>query len=188
LTRYVLENIMKNILLTAVLSALTLAACGKKEQPAPQPPAQPGTQATGTYEQKETYFKLPGAYGGELDLASYAGKPVLVFFFTETCPYCRKAAPEMQKLYQKYGQKGLAFAGICLDETADAPKNFAKDLGVSFPLAYNGMQVSRRYRTQGVPYIFLLDRTHKIFDVWEGYDESYLPQINKTIGTLLPGK
>jgi peroxiredoxin len=176
---------MKKIILPIAVYALLLASCGRKEEPVQQPSS--GAPA-GAYEQKDTYFKLPSAAGGEIDLASYAGKPVLVFFFTETCPYCRKAAPDMEKLYLKYGPFGLNFVGICLDDDADAPKNFAKDLGVTFPLAYGGLQVSRRYRTQGVPYIFLLDPSHKIYDVWEGYDESYLPQIQKTAEKLLDGK
>lgn len=179
---------MKHTIFTLAAAALMLASCGKKDQPAPQDQPQAGAQAGAAYEKKDTYFKLPAAAGGYIDLASYAGKPVFLLFFTETCPYCRKAAPEIEKLYLKYGPRGMNFVGICLDGTADAPKNFAKDLGVTFPLAYDGLQVSRRYRTQGVPYLFMLDRTHKIYDVWEGYDDSYLPQIVKTIESQLDGK
>jgi thiol-disulfide isomerase/thioredoxin len=178
---------MKKVILSIAASALLLASCGKKAQPARPDQAQ-APQTGAAYEKKDTYFKLPSAGGGEIDLASYAGKPVAVLFFTETCPYCRKAGPDIEKLYLKYSPLGLNFVGIDLDDNADAPKNFAKDLGITFPLAYNGIEVSRRYRTQGVPYIFLLDGTHKIYDVWEGYDESYLPQITKTIETLLSGK
>jgi peroxiredoxin len=164
-----------------------LTACGKKEQQAGT--AQPQTQGNAPdSENADTYFKLPAAAGGEIDLHAYAGKPVLVMFFTETCPYCRKAGPAMQQLYLKYAAKGMNFVGIDLDDNANAPKNFAKDLEITFPLAYNGIEVSRRYRTQGVPYIFMLDSGHKVYDVWEGYDESYLPAITKTIETLLPGK
>ena len=97
---------MKNFMLPLAASALLLAACGKKEQPAaqtePQPaqaqPAQAQAAPAAGYAKKETYFKLPNAAGGELDLAAYAGKPVLVMFFTETCPYCRKAAPFIQQV------------------------------------------------------------------------------------------
>ena len=137
------------------------------------------------YEKKETYFKLKNAAGGELDLAAYSGKPVFVFFFTETCPYCRKAAPAMEKLHKAYGPKGLNLVGISLDDSPDSALNFAKSLGVTFPLAYGGGEIAAHYRAQGVPYIYALDEKHKIYDVWEGYDDSYYPEIEKTVKSLL---
>jgi thiol-disulfide isomerase/thioredoxin len=137
------------------------------------------------YEKKDTYFKLPAAAGGVIDLASYAGKPVFVFFFTETCPYCRKAGPALERIYKAYGPKGLNLIGISLEDTPEGALNYARSLGVTFPLAYAGQEISAHYRVQGVPYIYALDSGHSIYDVWEGYDESYDPQIEKTIKSLL---
>lgn len=182
---------MKNFMLPLAAAALLLAACGKKEQPATQPetPAaqtQAAPSADG-YARKETYFKLPNAAGGEIDLAAYAGKPVLVMFFTETCPYCRKAAPFIQKVHASHGP-GLGVVGICVQDSAQAAKNFAQDFSVTFPLAYKGKEVSRKYRTQGVPYIYLLDKGHEVYDVWEGYDPQYDSSILKAVETVLAGK
>lgn len=140
------------------------------------------------YEKKETYFKLKNAAGGVIDLAAYAGKPVIVFFFTETCPYCRKAAPAMEKLYKAYGAKGFNLVGISLEDSPEGALNFAKSLGVTFPLAYGGGDIAAHYRAQGVPYIYALDSRHKIYDVWEGYDSSYDPEIEKTVKSLLAKK
>lgn len=191
---------MKNALLSLAAAALLLAACGKKEQPAAQAeapaPAAPAAQAAkapaaapaAAYAKKDTYFKLPGAAGGEIDLASYAGKPVLVMFFTETCPYCRKAAPFIQQASASFGKKGLGVVGICVQDSAQAAINFAADFGLTFPLAYGGAAVSRAYRTQGVPYIYLLTREHEIYDVWEGYDPRYDPSILKGVETVLAKK
>jgi peroxiredoxin len=183
---------MKNFMLPLAASALLLAACGKKEQPAAQPEPQAAqTQAAPAapgYAKKETYFKLPNAAGGEIDLAAYAGKPVLVMFFTETCPYCRKAAPFIQKVAASHGTKGLGVVGICVQDSAQAAKNFAQDFSLTFPLAYKGKEISRKYRTQGVPYIYLLDKSHEVYDVWEGYDPQYDGSILKAVETVLAGK
>ncbi|MDA8243386.1 MAG: TlpA disulfide reductase family protein [Elusimicrobia bacterium] len=180
---------MKKTIL-AITAAAALAACGK-EQPAPQAPTTPpsaGANVAEGYAKKDTYFRLPGASGGEIDLAAYSGKPVLVMFFTETCPYCRKAGPFIQKVYTSYGPKGLGVVGICVQDSSRAALNFAKDLGVTFPLAYNGGEVSRKYRTQGVPYIYLLNARHEIYDVWEGYDAQYDQPIISAVEKLLPKK
>lgn len=184
---------MKNFLLPLAAAALLFAACGKKEQPAAptEPPAaqtQAAPAAGPAYVQKETYFKLPNAAGGEIDLAAYAGKPVLVMFFTETCPYCRKAAPFIQKVAASHGPKGLSVVGICVQDSAQAARNFAQDFGLTFPLAYKGKELSRKYRTQGVPYIYLLDKNHEVYDVWEGYDPQYDASIIKAVETVLAGK
>lgn len=187
---------MKKTIILAAAAAL-LAACGAKEQPEQKPgtpeaqAAQPAPQApakAGAYTPKDTYFKLPAAAGGEVDLASYAGKPVMLMFFTETCPYCRAAGPYLEKLYKKYSAKGLGVVGVCLQPNADAPKAFAKDLGITFPLAYKGRDLARTFKTQGVPYIFVLDSRHEVYDVWEGYDPSFNDSIEKTVERVLPKK
>jgi peroxiredoxin len=184
---------MKRTTLAMTAIFFVLAACGKKELPLEEPQkqtagtAQPA-QANTSYVKKDTYFKLPNAAGGEIDLAAYAGKPVIVMFFTETCPYCRKAAPFIQKVYSSYSAKGLGVVGVLIQDTAQPALDFAADLGVTFPIAYKGSPISRNYRTQGVPYIYLLNKEHEIYDVWEGYDPSFDPAIIKAVETVLAKK
>jgi thiol-disulfide isomerase/thioredoxin len=185
---------MKRTLLIIAAATLSLAACSKKaETPAPAgetvTASSPVAKAVPGYEKKETYFKLPlAAGGGDLDLAAYSGKPVMFMFFTETCPYCRKAGPAVEKLNKTFGPKGLNVMGICIQDDAQAALNFGRSLGITFPLAYNGRPVYKAYKAQGVPYIYLLDKTHKIYNVWEGYDESYDPEMVKAITALLAKK
>lgn len=185
---------MKNRLLTIAALALALAACGKEEQPAPEPggtsvTAQAPVTSAAAYDKKETYFSLPLASGqGTLDLAAYAGKPVMFMFFTETCPFCRKAAPAVERLHKTYGPKGLNVMGICIQDDPQAAIEFAKSLNVTFPLAYKGRAVYKAYKAQGVPYIYLLDKNHKVYDVWEGYDASYDPMMLKAVETVLAKK
>lgn len=130
-------------------------------------------------------FRLPGAAGGTVDLASYAGKPVLFMFFTESCPYCRAAGPALEKFHRDYGPKGLAVLGVCIEEGKDSALNFARDLGLTFPLAYKGREAYRAYRARGVPYIYLVDRKGRLYDVWEGYDESQVPSMKAAVEKLL---
>ena len=125
------------------------------------------------YVKKESYFKLPDYKGGEIDLASYAGKPVMLMFFTERCPFCRKAAPFIETMNKKYSAKGLGVIGICVEEEASAAGSFVKDFGLTFPVAFKGAAVSRQYKTQGVPYIFILNKAHVVHNVWAGYDPGF---------------
>ncbi len=146
---------------------------------APQAAAAPAMQVPA--------FRVPGAKGGEIDLSAYAGKPVLFMFFTEGCPYCRLAGPALETLSKKYGP-GLSVLGVNLDDDKQGALNFARDLGITFPLAYDGREAFRAYKARGVPYIYLVDRERKLVDVWEGYDESYAPMMKSAIEALLAAK
>ncbi|HAH31367.1 MAG TPA: hypothetical protein DCL44_03525 [Elusimicrobia bacterium] len=188
---------MRNVkLFSFLLIAATVAgvACKEKEAPAPDVQTSPEAAITAVvkadkikpgYARKPTYFKLPSTNGGEIDLASYAGKSVLVMFFTETCPYCRKAAPFIEKMHKTYSPKGLSVVGICIQENADAPKTFASDLNITFPLAYKGGHVYKNYKAQGVPFIYLLGKNHEIREVWEGYSPEYNQEIIRNIEEAL---
>ncbi|OGR95675.1 MAG: hypothetical protein A2016_04080 [Elusimicrobia bacterium GWF2_62_30] len=161
----------------AEVSTNTITAVVKTEK---APPA-------GSYVKRHSYFKLPSVAGGEIDLADHAGKPVMVMFFTETCPYCRKAAPYLEKIYQAYKPK-ITVIGVCIQDDPQAPKNFAADLGTTFPMVYGGRDLYRQYKAQGVPFIYLLDKEHEPKKVWPGFTDSFYPEMTAIIDSLLAAK
>jgi len=190
------------ILTAAYLMAFTYYGCKKSETSAPQTSSSQTevavqTAASGTeqapavkstekaYTKNQSYFRLPGYKGGEIDLASYAGKPVMLMFFTEGCPFCRKAAPFIETMNKKYSQKGLNVIGICVEDEAAAAEGFAKDFALTFPIAYSGGEVSRKYKTQGVPYIFILNKAHAVHNVWAGYDPEFDAAIIRGIEEVI---
>ena len=138
-----------------------------------------------TYTKKETWFRLPSYKGGEIDLAAYAGKPVLLMFFTEGCPYCRKAAPFIAEMGDKYSGKGLSVIGIALERSPAPVARFAKDFGLGFPLAYNGQAAAAKYNAMGVPFIYLLTKAHSIHNVWAGYDPGFDPEIIRAVEEVI---
>lgn len=137
------------------------------------------------YQRKNTYFKVPSSKGGELSLDQYKDKPVLLMFYTENCPYCRKAAPELEKIYKKYAEKGLAVIGLCGQTEKEAPIRFSKDLGLTFPMGYNAFDAMRKYGVQGVPYIYLLNKNHELEDVWPGFSYEYVDIMNESVQKVL---
>lgn len=160
--------------------AFSCCACKKSATQSAENPAAENQAA-----ETSTHFKLPDYKGGEVDLSAYAGKPVLLMFFTETCPYCRKAAPFIKRISDRYASKGLSAIGICVEDAAAPAAGFAKSFGLTFPIAYKGRDVSVRYKTQGVPYIFLLTKKHVIHNVWAGYDESFDKDIVSGIEEII---
>ncbi|MEA3306185.1 MAG: TlpA disulfide reductase family protein [Elusimicrobiota bacterium] len=163
------------LILTAIMFAGIGCAKDNKE---------PG-KTEAPYQKKDTYFSLPNRNGGNIDLADYKDKSVTLIFFAHYCPYCKKAAPFMNRIYDTYKDKGLIVLGISTDKNKDTANIFATEQKLDFPIAYNGAEISMQYKTRGVPYIFVLDKKHEIMDFWAGYDESYDAEIIETIAKVL---
>ena len=53
-------------------------------------------------------FKLKTLDGTKKTLQDFANKVVLVGFYYPTCAYCNLAAPEVQKIFDKYKDQGLS--------------------------------------------------------------------------------
>jgi len=172
---------MKKILLI-VAATLFIASCSKKgEETNNQAQQQTQTSSTSDYQKTDFYFKLPDKDGGEIDLANFKGKPVMVMFFTENCPYCRKAAPFIQSVYEKYKSKGIEVIGISVKDSKESPIEFQKATGISFHLVYNGRETAKRYGISGVPFMYLLDKNHNLNKVWAGYDPEYDNSIKEAV-------
>jgi peroxiredoxin len=78
--------------------------------------------------------------GGPLSLAALRGRPVLLRFWTDGCPFCRHTAPALNELWKKYGKRGLVVVGVHhpKSEAARDPKvirEAARGLGFEFPIA-----------------------------------------------------
>lgn len=155
------------------------------KQPVAAPVKTPAGEPAKAYEKKDTYFSLPNSAGGQVDLADYAWKPVLVMFFTETCPYCTKAAPFIEKMNKDHKAGGLNVLGVSLNSDPAYTAEFTKHYGLTFPVAYGGKQAARQYGTQGVPYIYLLNKEHTIYNVWAGYDHAFDEEIKSGIAEVL---
>jgi thiol-disulfide isomerase/thioredoxin len=57
-------------------------------------------------------FKLKSLEGEKKTLQDFFNKVTLVAFYYPTCAYCNLAAPEIQKIYEKYKDQGLSIVII----------------------------------------------------------------------------
>jgi peroxiredoxin len=130
-----------------------------------------GTKAPG--------FKLKGLDGKEYSLDALLQKgPVVAAFFKISCPVCQFTLPFLERLYKTYGSDGVTLLGVSQDD-AKATKNFAREFGVTFPVALDekGYPASNAYDLTMVPTVFLIDTdgTAKISSM--GFDKKDLETI-----------
>lgn len=117
-------------------------------------------------------FSLPDTAGKEVSLSDYDnGKPLLVVFMCNHCPYVKHIQYDFAELVQEYQKKGAAVVGISANDVEnfpeDSPENMARvaeDIGYTFDYLYDESQeVAKAYHAACTPDFFLFDGDRKLF-------------------------
>ncbi|WP_405870349.1 MULTISPECIES: TlpA family protein disulfide reductase [unclassified Streptomyces] len=107
--------------------------------------------------------------GGQLDVASYKGKVVVLNVWGSWCAPCRAEAPNFEKVYQDLKGKGVQFVGInTRDTSTQNAVAFEKQQGITYQSLYDPTgKLMLRFKKgtlnpQAVPSTLVLDRDGKI--------------------------
>lgn len=102
-------------------------------------------------------FRLPdrvlAGFGGEpdVDLARFAGEPLVVNFWATWCAPCVKEMPAFAEVAADL-EGEVTFLGVNVQDAAADAEPFAADLGVSYPLATDAdASFYREVRAYGMP-------------------------------------
>ena len=126
-------------------------------------------------------FSLPD-YDGETHSSSdYAGRPLLVAFICNHCPFVKHIIREFSRQARDYEDKGVAVVAISSNDIEAHPqddpghmKHFAAENAFSFPYLFDETQdVAQRYQAACTPDFFLFDANHRL--VYRGQFDSSRP-------------
>ena len=126
-------------------------------------------------------FSLPNVDGATFSLCQFAGKPLLVVFMCNHCPFVVHIRPALQQFALEYQAKGIGIVGISSNDVTGFPqdgpdkmKAEAKSAGYTFPYLYDGTQaVAKAYKAACTPDIFLYDADHSL--VYRGQFDASRP-------------
>jgi thiol-disulfide isomerase/thioredoxin len=126
---------------------------------------------------------------GAISLDSLSGKVVALDFYTSGCGNCRAAIPHVEKLYEKYKNRGFVVVGIHTPEedyerNIDYIRKTIKELGITYPIAIDDRgRTWAAYQNQWWPNFLLFDRSGKL--VLEHPGEGAYEEIDAVVKTLL---
>ena len=165
-----------------VLLLLICAACNRGEKPAassttsgkpaaekraPENPEQvSGLDVGGTF----PAYEAMNLDGSKFDLASKRDKVVMLNVWATWCGPCREEIPELQKLHDRYKDRGFEVIGVSVDDiAAEAVKSFADERKVTYPVVIDAEgKIANMLQTSVLPSTVLLDREGKI--VWKRFE------------------
>lgn len=108
-------------------------------------------------------FTLNDNNGNPVTLSKLRGKVMIVEFWGSWCKYCRKANPDMVLMYNKFKSEDFEMIGVAIDESREEwleaiKKDKLPWLQVSEQKNWPDSKIVQKYKLEGVPSKFLLDR------------------------------
>jgi peroxiredoxin len=92
-------------------------------------------------------------------LADMRGKVVIVNFWASWCAECRPEMPALQRLHRDFAARGLVMIGINAREDAATIRQYAQELGLTFPLLVDpDGKINAAYGVVGLPATFIIGR------------------------------
>jgi cytochrome c biogenesis protein CcmG/thiol:disulfide interchange protein DsbE len=107
-------------------------------------------------------YRAVSTTGDSVSLQTLRGKVVLLNVWATWCHPCRDEIPELQRIHERYRDRGLELVGVSVDAAGDdeAIQAFMRRYGMTYPVWRDPSEtVSSTFLVVGVPATFLIDRT-----------------------------
>ena len=109
-----------------------------------------------------------------MSLSDFRGQAVLVDFWATWCAPCRSSMPQVERLHQRYGERGLQVIGISIEGPSHDVLAYIEEGGYSFLFLFDEgnwrSDVLQSYAVQSIPRSFLIDPQGQI--LYSGHPDS----------------
>lgn len=108
-------------------------------------------------------FTLTTYDGKEYRLSDLRGQVVIVNFWASWCIPCHDEAPALQRVHERYQDRGVVLLGVAYTDTDTNALAFMNQYSITYPNGPDiGTRISDRYNIVGVPETFIIDQQGNI--------------------------
>lgn len=116
-------------------------------------------------------FTLTDQYGTSHTLSDYKGKTIFLNFWGTWCPPCRAEMPEIQELYEEYGENtgdviilGVALPNVGKEGSEEEITSFLEENGYTYPTVMDEeASIASSYYISAFPTTFMIDKDGNVF-------------------------
>lgn len=114
--------------------------------------------------------------GGSFTLSDHRGSPVVVNLWASWCPPCREEIPDISAFAE--ANPDVTVVGVAVEDVEDAAREFAAEIGASYPLALGTDDFEDAYPNLGLPATYVIDEDGVVSNIHNGIvDETTLGEL-----------
>lgn len=132
-------------------------------------------------------FSVVTTDGQTIDIQKMKGKVLLINFFADWCPPCKKEMPFLEKdVWHKFKGKNFLLLGIGREHTTEVVKKFKKDFKVTFPMGPDPERgIYGKFATQYIPRNIVVNKKGIIIYQAKGYNHQEFTHMITVIGKAI---
>ncbi len=143
------------------------------------------SQSTFAYGSEALNFKVKDVEGKEFELGANKGKVVVMAFFYNSCSPCVPVLNDLQKIYEKYKEKGVEIVALNPVDSKlgeEQMQSFIKERNITYRVAQiPKYTIEEMYLVRYFPTIFIIDKKGRVIYSHQGYNTLFLEKISKII-------
>ena len=127
------------------------------------------------------------ASDGKLSPEELAGVPVVLNFWASWCSPCAEEAPLLQRGWERWGERGVLFLGLDMQDLRGDARDFLKEHGIDYPSVRDrGKGTANDYGATGIPETYFISARGQVVDHVVGSVSAR--QLDAGVGAARSGK
>lgn len=128
-------------------------------------------------------FLLETPAGGDVTLAAYARKPLVMNVFASWCPPCRTELPLIAATARRRAP-AIAFLGVDAQESSQIAMTFARKMRLPYPIAIDHGQFAASYGAVSLPVTVFVDARGFVRAIQHGAIDA--PTLERDLSLIAP--
>ncbi len=104
--------------------------------------------------------------GGTFTLSEARGRPVVVNLWASWCAPCREEIPDISAFAT--ANPDVTVVGVAVEDAEQAARDFAAEIGASYPLALGTKEFEDAYPSIGLPATYIVDENGTVTNIHNG--------------------